>query len=99
MKYAKIENEIIVNVIVCSDTEISNFPGFFVKVTENTKEPIIGGSYDIANNKFLNIKPFSSWVLDENFDWISPKGVNPNPATNTWDEENQEWVPAVPSQE
>jgi hypothetical protein len=51
----------------------------------------VGGSYDVANDVFIAIKPYPSWVLDENFDWQAPV-----PSTSIdyfWDEQNQQWVP------
>jgi len=44
--YAKIENGIITNVIICEDSEIMTQSGLHVKLTELTGEAIIGGSYD-----------------------------------------------------
>lgn len=96
--YAKIENGIVTNVIICEDSEIGTQSGHHIKVTESTKNPVIGSSYDAENNKFISPKPYDSWTLDENFDWISPVGASPAGLHN-WNEEDQEWVAVVPSQE
>tara|TARA_B100000902_G_scaffold308196_1_gene297301 strand:+ start:1542 stop:2150 length:609 start_codon:yes stop_codon:yes gene_type:complete len=32
----------------------------------------IGGTYDPANDVFINPKPFDSWVLDGNYQWQPP---------------------------
>jgi len=93
-RYAKIDSSNIVeNVIVCEDSQISALSGNFVKIiSETTKECTIGFSYDKDNNKFIAPKPYESWTLDENFEWISPIGENPNPALKCWDEESQNWI-------
>lgn len=90
--YARIDNNLVSNVFICSDSEIINMPGYNIKVTEQTKNAVVGGSYDFANNKFINPKPYESWTLNENFDWVSPAGENPNPLTKMWDEESTSWV-------
>lgn len=57
---------------------------------------VIGGRYDQANNVFITLSPYPSWVLDENFDWQAPV---PAPGDDyIWDEDNQQWV-AVPVEE
>jgi hypothetical protein len=53
----------------------------------------IGYSYNAEGDVFVCPQPFSSWSLDENFDWQAPV---PAPGDNyIWDEDNQQWV-AVP---
>jgi len=90
--YAKINSDNIVeNIIVCQDSQISTIEGFFVKVTEDTKDASVGFSWDKENNKFLKPKEYDSWVLDENFEWVSPSGES-FLLGQYWDEESQEWV-------
>lgn len=89
--YAKIESGVVTNIVVAED-DITNFSDkLFVKITEETKSCSIGHSYDSINNKFIAKKPYSSWILNENFDWESPKGENPNKLTNIWNEDLQDW--------
>ena len=89
--YAKIEDGVVTNVIVCEVSEIGTQAGHYVKVTDSTKNAVIGNTYDAENNKFISPKPFESWSLNENFDWVSPVGESPV-GLHTWDEEAQEWV-------
>lgn len=51
----------------------------------------IGYSYNPVADVFIAPKPFNSWTLDENFDWIAPK---PRPEFGfwAWNEEEQRWV-------
>ena len=53
-----------------------------------------GGTYDSENDRFLDVKPFPSWVLDENCKWVAP--IDP-PAdlvdkSYDWDEDTQSWI-------
>lgn len=91
-KYAEIKENVVVNVIVCEDNIISTMPGAYIKITNETKEAAIGDTFDTINLKFVAPKPYESWILDENFNWISPIGENPNPALKYWDEETQSWL-------
>ena len=51
---------------------------------------VIGGRYDQANNVFITLSPYPSWVLDENFDWQAPV---PKPGEDyIWDEDTQQWT-------
>lgn len=93
-KYAKIENGIITNTIICDDSNISLFSGEYIKETENTGTPHIGGTYNISLNKFINIKPYQSWILNQNGEWESPDGFT-NKEGFSWNEESQEWVALV----
>lgn len=92
-RYAKINLENIVeNTIVCDESQIATLNGNFVKITELTGDCSIGYSYLINESKFVSPQPFESWTLDENFNWVSPIGENPSPATKYWDEETQSWL-------
>jgi hypothetical protein len=100
-QYAKINSDnIIENVIVCEDSQISLQNGKFVKVTEETKNPQIGGEYREDVNVFVRIKPYESWVLNDEYSWESPVEI-PNDAQVTplgsvinyqWNEEDQVWI-------
>jgi len=53
-----------------------------------------GGTYDSENDRFLDPKPYPSWVLDANFKWVAP--IDP-PAdlvdkSYDWDEDTQSWI-------
>lgn len=55
--------------------------------------PGIGYSYDEANDIFVAPQPFSSWTLNENFDWVSPvvEPVVEFPMVAHWSEEKLDW--------
>ena len=89
--YAKIENGIVTNIIVCEDSEISMLNGTYIKQSEITGYPCIGEPYNEEANKFIAVKPYDSWILNNDFVWESPSGVSPIGKT-IWDDSNQEWV-------
>jgi len=57
----------------------------------------VGGKYDSENDVFLSIKPYPSWVLDEEFEWKAPIDrpedylTGDPPKQYWWKEESQEW--------
>lgn len=52
----------------------------------------IGGSYDPINDVFILPKPFSSWILNETFDWVSPLPYPEDGQDYLWDEDTLQWV-------
>jgi len=58
----------------------------------------LGYTYDATKNKFILPKPFDSWSLDSNDDWIAPvtypnkDEIESNPVLILWDEDNQKWL-------
>ena len=51
----------------------------------------IGFTYDAANDVFIRPQPYSSWLLDENFDWQPPSPA-PEGLNWIWDEDNLSWT-------
>ena len=58
----------------------------------------LGYSYDTAKDKFIALKPHSSWTLNSSGDWEAPV-TYPNDTEEdslfviiTWDEDNQKWL-------
>lgn len=54
----------------------------------------IGFTYDSIADAFIPQKPYSSWILDENYQWKAPKEY---PGTlgdrkYYWDESSKDWV-------
>ena len=58
----------------------------------------LGFTYDSPKDKFISPKPFASWVLDSNDDWIAPvtypnvNKISSNAVSITWDEDNKKWL-------
>lgn len=97
--YAKINSENIVeNVIVCDDSQISVLEGTYIKVTAETKDAQIGETYDLSVNKFIPAKPYNSWVLGSDYEWHSPAGDSPSDSVYEWDEESLSWIELEPGE-
>ena len=89
--YAKIQEGIVTNIIVCEDSDVSTLEGSYVKQSEITGYACIGEPYNEEENKFIGKKPYQSWVLNNNFVWESPLGEAPVGKT-IWNDLTQEWV-------
>ncbi len=53
--------------------------------------PIPGSTFNSLENIFIGPQPYSSWVLDDNFDWQAPV-VRPAEGIWFWNEETTSWV-------
>lgn len=91
-KYAKIENNVVINTIMCNDSTISEIDGNHVKVTDLTNDAHVGYTYNSEKNKFTDIQAYDSWVLNsETLLWESPIGPKPTDTFYRWDEESTSW--------
>jgi len=58
----------------------------------------VGYTYDATKDKFISIKPFSSWSLDSNDDWQAPvtypsvTEISSNTVLISWNEDNEKWL-------
>ena len=58
----------------------------------------IGGTWDDANQAFIEPQPFNSFTLDSNFKWVAPVAepatyeIDGDPLTISWDEDNTRWL-------
>lgn len=91
-KYAFINGENILNITVADSKPDPTDIGFFVEYTD-INPAVIGGKYDAENNAFIAPKPYSSWVLDENYNWTAPE-EKPE-GYYRWDEATTSWVEMV----
>ena len=92
-KYAFINGQTILNIVNAETQPQPEDIGFFVEYTD-INPAIIGGTYDAENNAFIAPKPFSSWVLDENYNWSAPVAM-PEAGFHRWDEESTSWIEMV----
>lgn len=93
-KYAVIDGTKVVNTILADsvqDAELAT--GFLcIEYTDEPAEP--GGTYE--NGRFISVKPYSSWILNQEFNWVPPL---PYPGTVDekskiyfWSEDTVSWV-------
>jgi hypothetical protein len=90
--WAKVEDGVVVNIAVGYEN-----PGGYVEYSLSGEfrknAAMIGGTYDKEKDIFINPKPWESWVLDENDNWVSPAGEKPvkEGFFYSWDEESLSW--------
>ena len=51
----------------------------------------VGYTYDAVNDVFIAPQPYSSWSLDQNFDW-QPPTPRPEEGFWRWDEDSLSWL-------
>ena len=94
--FARIENEIVIEVIVASAEFISlkasdeEWVETFEDGGMRGNYAGIGYVYDRQNDKFYPTRPFPSWELDQDWNWQAPI-PKPENAFTYWDEILQDW--------
>lgn len=101
MNFAKIDSNNIVTDIIVSDQDFIDGLedtsswleyGSTVKFRKNSAG--IGSSYDSVRDAFIPLKPYPSWVLNEETCLWKPPVSRPtigNGVVHVWDEDNTEW--------
>jgi len=89
--YAHVINNIVDNIIVCDDANITLLTGTYIKITDLRGNAQIGGSYNAEKDKFINKQPYPSWILNDDDEWVSPNGQGNTPG-QIWNEDEQEWI-------
>lgn len=106
--FAKVENGIVTDIIVAEQDVIDSglFGTGWIQTSYNTwagnhplsapmrkNYAVIGGRYDAENDAFIPLKPFPSWVLDnETFVWKSPVPYPKDGKFYDWDEGTTSWM-------
>ena len=87
--YAKVENNIVQNVIIADLDFISTLEDSDSWILSSNK---IGKhwNYDSDDKVFYPPQPYPSWTLSSNHTW-QPPVAKPEGQTE-WDEENKKWV-------
>ena len=109
--FAKIENGLVVQVIVAEQDVIDSgiFGHGWVQTSYNTRggqhpegRPLrknyagIGYTYDEQRDAFISPKPFASWLLNEDTClWDAPVAMPTDGNFYAWNEETQSWVEIV----
>lgn len=53
----------------------------------------IGGTYDVSADAFVDLKPFPSWILNQQtYSWEAPVPYPTDGQDYTWDENTLSWV-------
>lgn len=90
--FAFIIDKTVTNIVVAEDKPLDTELGIYLEYND-VNPAVIGSEYDSANNAFIAPKPYDSWVLDENYNWIAPE-EKPE-GFYRWDEQSLSWVEMV----
>lgn len=105
--YAKIENDIVVHVIVAEQDYIDTIDGEWIQTSYNTYAgqhklggtPLrknfacLGFTYDRQRDAFIPPKPFNSWILNQDtLLWGAPVALPQDGKDYMWDEATTSWT-------
>lgn len=108
--YARIENNIVVEVIVADEDFINQIGGEWIQTSYNTKGGVhllggtplrknyagIGMIYDRDRDAFIPVQPYESWTLNEDSCmWEAPIPYPTDGNFYYWDEDNKEWIEQI----
>lgn len=107
--FAKIENDIVTNVIVIDDTLESDGTLFIAGTLQLEGEWIqtsynsnirgnyagVGFTYDRDNDVFYAPQPFPSWLLNSEWKWESPIAYPSDGLEYRWSEEDLNWIQII----
>ena len=95
--FAKIESNIVTEVIVAEQAHVDTLSGTWVKTSYN--ESIrknyagIGYTYDTVKDAFIAPKPHASWTLNNTTcKWESPVAFPTDGKVYKWDESTTNWT-------
>ena len=105
--YAKVEDEIVTNVIVAEQDFIDTQDGTWVQTSYKTRggqhrlggKPLrknyagIGYTYDSTRDAFYEPQPFTSWTINQTTcQWETPVAYPNDGNDYEWDEETTNWI-------
>jgi hypothetical protein len=95
--FAKIEDDIVTQVVVAEQAYIDTKEGTWVQTSYNASirknYAGIGYTYDLAKDAFIPPKPYPSWVLNEDTcNWDAPVTIPDDGKAYTWNEATTNWV-------
>ncbi len=94
--YAKIESDIVTNVIVAEQDFVDAQAGTWVQTSDTgsirKNYAGIGDTYDSTRDAFYKPKPYNSWTLNETTcKWESPAVMPDDDKYYRWDEDTTNW--------
>ena len=99
--YAKVENDLVTQVIVAEaeffDTFVDSSPGEWVQTSYNgnfrNNFAGIGYTYDKTNDRFIPPKPYPSYTLDGSTNiWEPPVAYPDDSRVYSWNEDTTNWT-------
>jgi hypothetical protein len=94
--FAKIESDIVTEVLVAEQDFIDTQPGTWVQTSYNAtirkNFAGIGYTYNSSKDAFIPPKPYPSWVFNETTcGWDAPVEITDDGKKYTWDESITNW--------
>ena len=93
--YAKMSGNIVENVILATEEDLSTLEGIFIECSQDGSirfnYPQIGATYDLENDAFINKPLYQSWILNSQFKW-DPPVPKPESGQWFWDENSTSWI-------
>ena len=95
--FAKIEDDIVTQVVVAEQAYIDTKEGTWVQTSYNASirknYAGIGYTYDSTRDAFISPQPYPSWVLNEDTcGWDAPVTIPDDGKQYQWDEPTTNWV-------
>jgi len=95
--FAKIEDDIVTQVVVAEQAYIDTKEGTWVQTSYNASirknYAGIGYTYDSTRDAFISPQPYPSWTLNEDTcGWDAPVTIPDDGKQYQWDEPTTNWV-------
>jgi hypothetical protein len=91
--YAVMEGNVVANIVVSEDVgffQIAYPDSVVIEQTEETGPANVG--VEFRSGRFVPIKPWSSWVFDEQtWAWVAPVAYPSDEKSYFWNETDQSW--------
>lgn len=96
--FAKIENNIVTTVIVADSEFIKNLEGFWLECGNDSGRinASTGYLYIPEIDNFVIVKPFDSWILNQDYVWTAPIPYPTDGKDYYWSENNLNWIEIIP---
>jgi len=99
MRYAVIENNVVINVVVSTQSNISVIEAAYpssliIRPTDTTPANTAVVGYFYKDNTYF--VPYMSWTVDSSGNFVPPVPYPSDGNMYTWDESILNWIPFVP---
>jgi hypothetical protein len=93
--YAVLENGLVINRLVAESLELAELASGKTCV-EYTDLQIVDDGFSYDGTNFIPPQPYASWILNDNFVWVSPVEMPTTAGKNyEWDESSLSWEETV----
>jgi hypothetical protein len=94
LNFAVLDEKNVINTIIADSKAIAEEITGKTCVEFTIENAEIGGTYE--NDRFIKRKPYPSWILNEEFNWIAPVPY-PDDSLKSyyWSEETLSWIELI----